>query len=117
MSLVRKQQRRTQRRALRTRNQVRSVSSLPRVAVFRSLKQIYAQLIDDVSQKTIASASSLELKAKGDKKSIAKQVGLELARRAQEKGINSAAFDRGPFLYHGRVKELAEGLREGGLHI
>ncbi|EKE05167.1 MAG: 50S ribosomal protein L18P [uncultured bacterium] len=91
---------------------------MPRVSVFRSLKYIYAQVIDDINSTTLVSCSSLELKnLKGDKKAIANAVGKELAKRAQEKGITTAVFDRGSFLYHGRVKALAEGLREGGLNI
>lgn len=89
-----------------------------RVSVFRSLKNIYAQLIDDAAGKTIVSSSSLALQGiKGDKKAIAHAVGLELAKQAKEKSISTAVFDRGRFLYHGRVQALAEGLREGGLQI
>ena len=94
----------------------------PRVSVFRSLNQIYAQLIDDKQQHTLVSCSSLELskgkkKLSGDKKEIAHAVGVELAKRSVKKGIEKAVFDRGCYLYHGRVKSLAEGLREGGLKI
>ena len=117
MSLVSKQRNRTKRRALRVRNAVKAQGSRPRVTIFRSNKQIYAQIIDDTVHKTLASASSLDMKVKGDKKDMAKQVGLELARLAKDKGIEQAMFDRGSFLYHGRVKALAEGLREGGLKI
>jgi len=118
MSLISKLHQKTKRRTLRVRNKIKAHGSHPRVAVYRSLNQIYAQLIDDVKHTTIASASSLELKTvKGDKKAVAKEVGLALARRAKDKGVEQAAFDRGPFLYHGRVKALAEGLREGGLKI
>jgi large subunit ribosomal protein L18 len=118
MSLVSKHHQKTRRRTLRVRNAVKAHSSHPRVSVYRSLDHIYAQLIDDVAHKTLVSASSMSIKnAKGDKKALAKEVGLELARKAKEQGIERAAFDRGPFLYHGRVKALAEGLREGGLHI
>jgi large subunit ribosomal protein L18 len=88
------------------------------VSVFRSARHIYGQIIDDATGNTLASCSTLEVKnIEGDKKTIAHQIGLELARRAQEKGISKVAFDRGSFLYHGRVKALAEGLREGGLEI
>ena len=91
---------------------------LPRVTVFRSLNHVYAQLIDDANAHTIVSCSSLELKdLTGDKKAVARSVGLALAEKIQGKGISAAVFDRGEFLYHGRVKALAEGLREGGLKI
>lgn len=116
MSLIRKNNQKRSRRAYRVRSTLKG-SSLPRVSVFRSLTNIYAQLIDDLGHKTIVSCSSLELKAKGDKKAQAQAVGLELAKRAKEKGVEAAKFDRGSFLYHGRVKALAEGLREGGLKI
>lgn len=117
MSLQRKISQRTARRALRVRARL-STGNLPRVTVFRGLKHIYAQIIDDAAHKTLASCSSLEMKnLKGDKKAIAHSVGLELAKRAVEKNISAVVFDRGRFLYHGRVKSLAEGMREGGLRI
>lgn len=117
MSLIRKVKKRTQSRKLRVRSKFTS-SGLPRVSIFRSLKYIYAQIIDDVNQKTLASCSSLELKSiKGNKTAIAKKIGLELAKRAKTAGIEKAVFDRGPYLYHGRVQSLAEGLREGGLEL
>jgi large subunit ribosomal protein L18 len=79
---------------------------------------VYAQVIDDSKQATIASCSSLELKGlTGDKKSVAHAVGLELAKRAVSQGCTTVVFDRGSFLYHGRVKALAEGLRAGGLTL
>lgn len=116
MSLERKIAARGRRRAARVRKRV--VGSLPRVSVFRSLNHIYAQIIDDTLKNTVISCSSLELKkTDGDKKAIALAVGQELAQRALSHGIKVAVFDRGRFLYHGRVKSLAEGLREGGLQI
>lgn len=92
----------------------------PRLCVFRSNKNISCQIIDDVNHTTLAAASSLdkELKAEmeyGGNKAAARKVGEAIAKRALEKGIEEVAFDRGGFLYHGRVKELAEGAREGGL--
>ncbi|MBU1007467.1 50S ribosomal protein L18 [Candidatus Dependentiae bacterium] len=109
-----KQQRK--RRSFRVRNGLLSRGAKPRVSVFRSLKQIYAQVIDDATGKTLVSFSSLKLKdAKGDKSSFAKQVGLELGKLATEKAIKEVFFDRGAYRYHGRVRALAEGLREGGL--
>ncbi|MFC1841698.1 50S ribosomal protein L18 [Candidatus Dependentiae bacterium] len=107
---------RSKRRALRVKRKIKT--ELPRVSVFRSLRYIYAQIIDDSAHTTLTSCSSLELKGlKGDKRAIATAVGKELAKRAQEKGVKEVVFDRGRFLYHGRVKALAEGLREGGLKI
>ena len=116
MSVLRKIKNRAKRRALRVRNKFKT--ELPRVSVFRSLNNIYAQIIDDNTHSTLVSCSSLELKnIKGDKSAVANAVGKELASRAKDKGISVAVFDRGRFLYHGRVKALAEGLRDGGLKI
>ena len=118
MSLQKKMKKRVQRRILRVRAKVKHIGHLPRVSVFRSLNHIYAQLIDDGAQKTLVSCSSLELTdLKGDKKAVAHSVGLELAARAKRQGVEGAVLDRGRFLYHGRIKALTEGLREGGLKI
>jgi large subunit ribosomal protein L18 len=118
MSLLRKYSQQTRRRTLRVRNQLRAVSSLPRVSVFRSLKQLYAQVIDDKTHKTVASFSSIALKNHtGDKKTAAKAVGLELAKLAKAAGVQAVCFDRGAYRYHGRVQALCEGLREGGLQV
>ncbi len=118
MSLIRKNKQRTERRKLRTRKHLSDNLSLPRISVFRSAKHFYGQLIDDKSGVTLASCSTLELdKLKGDKKEQAKAIGKELAKRSLEKGVKAAKFDRGNFIYHGRVKNFAEGLREGGLNI
>lgn len=89
----------------------------PRLSVFRSLKHIYAQLIDDEKRHTLTSASDLELKIKKKMKKIeiAKEVGKLIAKKAQELKIEKVVFDRGGYKYHGRVKALAEGAREGGL--
>lgn len=105
------------RRELRTRSRVKRNIAVPRVSIFRSLSHIYAQVIDDSQHKTVVSCSSLEIKAKGDKKAVAHAVGVELAKRALAQGVEKAVFDRGRFLYHGRVQALAEGLREGKLQI
>jgi len=101
----------------RTRKHVLGTAKRPRLSVFRSNKQIDAQLIDDVNGVTLTaiSSGSKEVKAKGTKSEIAKEVGKLLAEKAIKKGIESCAFDRNGFLYHGRVKALAEGAREGGL--
>ena len=116
MSFLKKIQARTQRRIYRVRGHLTSKGQMPRVAVFRSLNHIYAQIIDDVTQITLASFSSQLLKSKnGDKKTVAKQVGMELGKIATQKAIDKVFFDRGRYRYHGRVQALAEGLREAGL--
>ena len=118
MSGQKKIKMRAKRRALRARRRLKGDRSLPRVSVFRSHNHVYAQVIDDAAHATLASCSSLELKElTGDKKAVAHTVGLELAKRAQEKGVSAVVFDRGRFLYHGRVKALADGLRKGGLTV
>jgi len=107
------------RRAQRVHYKVKDVAAgKPRVVVFRSLNHIYAQMIDDLAGKTLVSSSSLIVKNKqGDKTASARLVGIDLAEKAKQAGITSACFDRGRFLYHGRVKSLVEGLREAGLSI
>lgn len=122
VAFSRKDRIRAERRSMSVRSRLKSTKTnktlLPRVSVFRSLNNIYAQIIDDVSSKTVASYSSLELKNIVDNKSsIAKIVGLQLAKKAKELGLEAVVFDRGRYLYHGRVKALAEGLREGGLKV
>ena len=108
-------------RKTRIRRRIRKVSfgteSRPRLSVFRSNKEIYAQLIDDISGKTLAAASSRDkdIAAQGTKTEIAGAVGKAIAEKAKKAGIETVAFDRGGNLYHGRVKALAEGAREGGL--
>ena len=104
------------RRHHRVRKKVWGTPQRPRLAVFRSNRHIYAQLIDDASGRTVAAASDGPA-AEGDKSARAKKVGQALAERALAAGIQSAVFDRGGRLYHGRVKALAEGAREGGLTI
>lgn len=117
MSFDKKAKLRIERRALRVRKKIKG-SNNPRVTVFKSLNHIYAQIIDDAAQQTMVSCSTLELEnLTGDKKTVAHAVGVELAKRAKKAGIATAVFDRGQFLYHGRIKSLAEGLREGGLQI
>ncbi len=105
-------------RHLRVRTKVKGTAERPRLAVFRSLNHIYAQVIDDLSGKTLAAASTLspELKeGKGKKKDLAKQVGKLVAKKCQEQKIAAVVFDRNGFNYHGRVAAVAEGAREGGL--
>ena len=101
----------------RIRNKISGTAERPRLNVFRSTKNIYAQLIDDVKGITLASASTLdkEFDAYGGNKAAAREVGKMIAKRAAEKGITEVVFDRGGYIFHGRVQELAEGAREGGL--
>ena len=101
----------------RVRTRVSGTANRPRLNVFRSLHHLYAQLIDDTSGRTLASASTLSLKLSGKGVDEARQVGQALARGARELGISSAVFDRGGFLYHGRVQALADGAREAGLEF
>lgn len=104
----------------RVRKDLNGTPEKPRLCVFRSNKNISVQLIDDVNGVTLAAASTLDKELKGQieyggNKEAAKKVGEAIAKRALEKGIETVAFDRGGFLYHGRVKELADGAREAGL--
>ncbi len=117
------------RRKLRVRKKVFGTSERPRVSVFRSHKHIYAQIIDDLAQHTLVALSSLspevrqkveELRAKGEikgKVEVARLVGKLLGQKAKEEGITKVVFDRNAYKYHGRVKALAEGLREAGLEF
>ncbi|RLB42698.1 MAG: 50S ribosomal protein L18 [Deltaproteobacteria bacterium] len=111
------------RRKKRVRKKVRGTPERPRLCVFRSLRHIYAQIIDDTTSTTLVEASSLskELKEKigneGSNKKGAAIVGREVAERALKKGIKKVVFDRNGFLYHGRVKALSEAAREGGLEF
>ncbi|MCL2815182.1 MAG: 50S ribosomal protein L18 [Oscillospiraceae bacterium] len=106
-------------RHAKIRNKLSGTPEVPRLCVFRSNANIYAQIIDDVSGKTLAAASSLEkgFEAGGSKRESAKKVGLALAKKAAEADIKTVVFDRGGYQYHGRVRELAEGAREGGLEF
>jgi large subunit ribosomal protein L18 len=111
----------TERRS-RIKNRIRKVisgtESRPRLSVFRSNKEIYAQIVDDVTGKTISASSSRDkeiLKAKGTKMEIAALVGKSIGEKAIKAGVKTISFDRGGYLYHGRVKSLAEGAREAGL--
>jgi large subunit ribosomal protein L18 len=97
------------------RHKVSGTAQKPRMTVYRSNTQIYAQLIDDVNGKTLASASSLGLKEKVTKIEQASKVGALVAKVAQEAGITEVVFDRNGYLYHGRVKQLADAAREAGL--
>jgi large subunit ribosomal protein L18 len=106
------------RRKAHIRKRVEGSEERPRLSVYRSLNHIYAQVIDDVTGKTLASASTLspELKdGKGKKKELAKEVGKLVAKKCQEAKIAAVVFDRNGFVYHGRIAAVAEGAREGGL--
>lgn len=98
----------------RIRGKISGTAQRPRMTVFRSNKQIYVQLVDDLSGKTIVAASSRGIEG-GTKKEQAGKVGTEIAKKAQEAGITTVVFDRNGYLYHGRVKELADAARNGGL--
>jgi len=105
-------------RHLRVRKKISGTAETPRLAVYRSAKNIYAQVIDDVAQITLVSASSVDKAYEeklGSNKEAAKLVGKMIAERALEKGIDEVVFDRGGYVYHGRVQNLAEGAREAGL--
>ena len=107
------------RRHIRVRGKISGTPERPRLNVFRSNANIYAQLIDDVNGVTLVAANTLEKSFEGatGNAEAAKKVGLVLAERAKEKGINEVVFDRGGYVYHGRVAALAEGAREGGLQF
>lgn len=103
----------------RVRAKIAGTPERPRLSVFRSTSHIYAQLIDDVNGVTLASASTTEngFSADGNKRDAAKKIGETIAQRAKDKGIEVVVFDRGGFVYHGRVQALAEGARAGGLQF
>ena len=103
----------------RVRGKISGTAERPRLNVFRSSSNIYAQVIDDVTGHTLCAASSLEkgFEGPGGNKEAARKVGKAIAERALEKGVSTVVFDRGGYIFHGRVKELAEGAREGGLNF
>ena len=110
------------RRHIRVRRKIAGTTDRPRLNVFRSLNQIYAQVIDDSNGKTVVSVSTLDSKVKTKAKKLtkieqAKFVGEEIAKRAKKAGINEVIFDRGGYKYHGRVKALADAAREAGLEF
>lgn len=116
--MLKKQLRRNSIRT-RIRRTIKGTADRPRLSIFRSNKQIYAQLIDDINGITLAAASSAskELDLKANKVAIANAVGKAIAEKAKSTGISAVVFDRGGYLYHGRVKALADGAREGGLQF
>lgn len=99
----------------RVRGKIQGTAECPRLTVFRSNKQIYAQVINDLAGTTLAAASSLKVEDKATKKEIAAKVGELIAKSAQEAGVTTVVFDRNGYLYHGRIKELADAARNGGL--
>jgi large subunit ribosomal protein L18 len=113
---VTKQYRR-QRIKMRLRKKIKGTEATPRLSVFRSNRDIYAQIINDLDGRTLAAVSSRDkdFSAKGTKTELAKEVGKAIATKAQAAGISTVVFDRNGYLYHGRVKALAEAAREGGL--
>ena len=112
---VKKQQRKI-RRQKRVRAKISGTDKKPRLCVFRSNKHIYAQLIDDAKKQTILSTNDVKIKkGKMTKADLAKEIGKAIAKMALDKKIEKVIFDRGPYKYHGRVKAVAEGAREGGL--
>ena len=106
-----------ERRHIRVRNKISGTAERPRLCVYRSNANLYVQIVDDVAGNTLAQASTLdkEVKTKHANKEAAKEVGALIAKRASEKKIKEVVFDRGGYIYHGVVKELAEAAREGGL--
>lgn len=104
------------RRHKRVRNKISGTSDTPRLCLYRSNKHVHAQIIDDTKGATLVSSSSISLKLEnGSNIEAAKQVGLDIAKKALEKNITKVVFDRSGYIYHGRVKALAEGAREAGL--
>ena len=101
----------------RIRSKVSGTTERPRLAVKKSLKYIYAQVIDDSTGKTVVSASSKESDAKGSNSAAAKAVGALIAKKAKEQGVTRVVFDRGGYLYHGNIKALADAARENGLEF
>lgn len=107
-------------RHARVRKKISGTSEVPRLCVYRSLNNIYAQIIDDTKGVTLVSASTLDADLRGNyggNKEAAKAVGLSVAKKALEKNIKAVVFDRGGYVYHGRVAEVAAGAREGGLEF
>ncbi len=109
-----------ERRKLRIRKKISGTTDVPRLSVFRSNRFIYGQIIDDVKKKTLVSLSLADIKQLHDGKSkvdAAHEIGIALAKKAKEKKITSVVFDRNGYIYHGRVKNVAEGARKGGLNL
>jgi len=116
LAIIKKRQN-AARRAIRTRTIIRGTADCPRLSVKRSLKHVYAQLINDDAGKTLASASDKDVQTKGKPMEVALEVGKLLAQKATALGVKKAVFDRGSYRYHGRVAAIADGARETGLTI
>jgi len=99
----------------RIRKRISGTAERPRMSIFRSNKSIYVQLVDDIQGHTLASAYSGEVSSKSATKEVAFEVGKKIAEKAKDKGIEAVVFDRNGYLYHGKVKAIADGAREGGL--
>jgi large subunit ribosomal protein L18 len=117
MAKSRRRESAVQRRHRRVRKKVSGTATRPRLAVFRSNRHVYVQLVDDVAARTLAHAADGEVTGANGKTEIAKGVGKLIAQRAKQQGIEQAVFDRGGRLYHGRVAAVADGAREEGLQI
>jgi large subunit ribosomal protein L18 len=118
MAINKNDRKRAHRRALRVRANIKNgTNQMPRLSVFRSLKHIYAQMIDDVTGTTLVSSSSLVIDGVGNKTSVAQTVGKDLAQKARAQGIEKAFFDRGSFKYTGRISALADAVRDGGIQL
>jgi large subunit ribosomal protein L18 len=117
--MIKRQDRKVNRskRHRRVRVRVTGTPERPRLSVFRSLNHLYVQLIDDSGSRTVAAASTVALKAKGNGMAEAAEVGKAIASKAKAAGVSSVVFDRGGFLYHGRIKALADAAREAGLEF
>ena len=117
--MIKRQDRKLSRskRHKRVRVSVTGTPERPRLAVFRSINHVYAQLIDDAAARTLAAASTVELKSKKNGMEEAAKVGKEIAAKAKAAGVKTVVFDRGGFLYHGRIKALADAAREAGLEF
>lgn len=112
--MIKRYQHQAEKRKVRTRSKIRGTTARPRLTVFRSAEQIYAQIIDDSKGITLAAANSLKIKGKS-KTEVAQAVGQAIAEAAKKKKIKQVVFDRGPYKYHGRIKALAETVRKNGL--
>lgn len=110
-----KKQLNREKRHIRIRKKIKGTAQRPRLVIFRSLSHIYAQLVDDEKGHILAESSDLKLKTKGKKADKAKEVGIDIAKKASDKKITEVIFDRGGYKYHGRVKNIAESARKGGL--
>ena len=117
MAVVEKKRMHRDKRRQRVRRKIAGTAERPRLSVYRSNVNIYAQLVDDAAGDTLAAADSREVEGAEDRKDAARKVGALIARRSSEAGIEMAVFDRGGNKYHGRIAALAEGAREGGLKL